>query len=173
MAEKFGKTVGTVIVLTTIFLIMLLIPPVYADGDEDDIAEELGWVTVFAGFVATLPFNIYNFIRRNLQGFHSNGIGEVTRRLAILYKPLLHFHIVVNSVGTLAAVTHSFLLLEYVDGISLSLVIVILVVMATGALLYFTSGRAVKLFNRLLHTQVIITALMLILLILHIETAGE
>ena len=162
----------TILVIFFILSLALTLPHAYAEEEEENI-KDLGWLAVSAGILASLPFNIYNFIRRNVGNIFTSNSVEILKKLNVFYKPLLHFHITVNTAGALAALTHGYFLIRYLDGVALSLVIVVLTVMITGGLLMFTSSRSIKIFNRLIHSQVIITILLIILLIIHVSTAEE
>ena len=168
MAEKPTKTYITLLLL----LLLIATQPALADDGEEEVGKDLGWLAIGAGVIATLPFNLYNLVRRNITRLMPNA-GEIARRISSIYRPILHFHIAVNSLGALAAFAHGYVFLGYVDGISLALVIVISVVMFSGYLLLLASNKYSKIFNKLVHTQVIITILLILLTILHVITVED
>lgn len=166
MEERSTKTLALILML-----FVFSIQPVFADGGEE-VNKELGWLAIGAGALATLPFNAYNFLRRFITAFIPDA-RDISRKLALIYKPALHFHIAVNSAGTLAAFSHGFALIRYLDPISLSLTVVIAAVMVSGYFLMLVSNRYSKALNKVIHTQIVITALLIVLIILHVITAED
>ncbi len=149
--------------------VSLLIPTAYADEGYEG-AESLGWASVGIGLLANVPFVIYNRIRK----IPASIIGQSTiRELALIYKPMLTFHITLNVIGYTVGALHGILLIEYLDSISLSLAIVMSVLVTSGILLRYTSSRNLKIFNRLMHGQALLALLLVILVVLHIATAED
>ena len=66
-------------------------------------------------------------------------------------KTRLNFHIMLNSIGYFAGMTHGLMLSRHLDSVSLSLAIVMSVMMVSGLLLKYTSSRNSKIFGKLLH----------------------
>ena len=97
----------------------------------------------------------------------------MARHAAQFYKPVLNFHIVLNSVGYLAGMTHGLLLVNDLNSISLSLAITMTVLMTSGILLRYTSSRHTKVFNRLLHGQFVLLLLLIALITLHVLTGDD
>lgn len=93
--------------------------------------------------------------------------------MAPSFKPLLNFHIILNSIGYFAGMTHGLLFSQHLESISLSLAITMTVLMVSGILLRFTSSRNTKLFTRLLHGQFILMFLLIALIVLHVITAND
>jgi len=60
------------------------------------------------------------------------------------------------------------LLVRGIDFISISLAIVITVLTLSGILLRFAKSRIINQFNRIIHTHIILSALLIILIILHV-----
>jgi hypothetical protein len=108
-------------------LSLLVIPPTlaYADDDDDaeDIVENLGWVAVGAGIVANVPFIAMNKIRRYAIKTGSSTM-QVAKQIRTVYKPILNFHIMLNSIGYFAGMSHGLMLSRHLDSVSLSLAIV-------------------------------------------------
>jgi len=90
-----------------------------------------------------------------------------------VYKPVLNFHIMLNSIGYFAGMSHGFLLSRHLDSISLSLAIVMNIMMISGLLLKYTSSRHSKIFNNLLHGQFGLVLLLAALVILHVSTGDD
>ena len=160
-----------------IVLTLLVIPPtlVYADDDDDDaeeIVENLGWVAVGAGIVANVPFIAMNKIRRYALKTGSSTI-QVAKQIRSVYKPVLNFHIMLNSIGYFAGMTHGLMLSRHLDSVSLSLAIVMSVMMVSGLLLKYTSSRNSKIFGRLLHGQFGLVILLAALVVLHIVIGDD
>ena len=158
-------------------LTLLVIPPtlVYADDDDDDaedIVENLGWVAVGAGIAANVPFIAMNKIRRYALKTGSSTM-QVTKQIRTVYKPVLNFHIMLNSIGYFAGMTHGLMLSRHLDSVSLSLAIVMSVMMISGLLLKYTSSRNSKIFGKLLHGQFGLVILLASLVILHIVVGDD
>jgi hypothetical protein len=118
---------------------------------------------------ANLSLVIFKMTRR-IPVMKLVGGSDTSQSLTSLYKPVLNFHIMLNSVGFFAGLSHGFMLIRGLDYISLSLVIVMTVSMISGILLRFTSGKNLKFVSRLIHGQVVIAALLVTLVILHVIT---
>ena len=88
--------------------------------------------------------------------------------LIILNKQEINFHIVLNLIGFFTGVVHGLLLLRGIDFISMSLAIVITTLTMSGVLLRFAKLRIMNQFNRIVHTNIILSALLIILIILHV-----
>ena len=155
-----------------IFLLFLVPLPAFADDDAEDAVESLGWVAIGAGVVANLPFIVFNKWRR--YAVHVGGQSlQMARQAVQFYKPVLNFHIILNSVGYFAGMTHGLLLVNDVDSISISLAITMTVLMISGILLKYTSSRHTKIFNRLLHGQFGLVLLLIGLITLHVLTGDD
>lgn len=96
-----------------------------------------------------------------------------SQSLTSMYQPVLNFHIMLNSVGFFAGLSHGFMLIRGLDYISFSMVIVMTVSMFRGIILRLTSGRNLKFFSRLVHGQAILAALLVTLVILHVVTRWD
>ena len=170
------KTDLNLVVFLTV-LVLLVIPPTmaYADDDDDDaedIVENLGWVAVGAGIVANVPFIAMNKIRRYALKTGSSTI-QVAKQIRTVYKPVLNFHIMLNSIGYFAGMTHGLMLSRHLDSVSLSLAIVMSVMMISGLLLKYTSSRNSKIFGKLLHGQFGLVMLLAALVVLHIVIGDD
>ncbi|MCH9658466.1 hypothetical protein K0U27_07200 [archaeon] len=170
------KTNWKFIVFLTL-LSLLVIPPTlaYADDDDDDaedIVENLGWVAVGAGIVANVPFIAMNKIRRYAIKTGGSTM-QVAKQIRTVYKPILNFHIMLNSIGYFAGMTHGLMLSRHLDSVSLSLAIVMSVMMVSGLLLKYTSSRNSKIFGRLLHGQFGLVILLVALVVLHIVVGDD
>ena len=165
------KTELKLVVFLTL-MTLLVIPPTltYADDSDDDaedIVENLGWVAVGAGIVANVPFIAMNKIRRYALKTGSSTM-QVAKQIRSVYKPVLNFHIMLNSIGYFAGMTHGLMLSRHLDSVSLSLAIVMTVMMISGLLLKYTSSRNSKIFGKLLHGQFGLVILLAALVVLHI-----
>lgn len=154
-----------------IFLLFLIPSPAFADDDEDAI-EDLGWVAIGAGVIANVTFIAFNKVRKFVIKVGGSTV-QIARQMAPSYKPILNFHIILNSIGYFAGMLHGLLLSSNLESISLSLAIVMTVLMISGVLLRYTSSRNAKMFNRLLHGQFGLVILLVGLIFLHILTADD
>jgi hypothetical protein len=154
--------------------ILALLPSLaYAeDDDEEDVATSMGWIAVGAGVVANIPFIAINKIRRYAIKAGGSTM-QIGRDIGTVYKPVLNFHIMLNSIGYFAGMSHGFLLSRHLDSISLSLAIVMNIMMISGLLLKYTSSRHSKIFNNLLHGQFGLVLLLAALVILHVSTGDD
>ena len=159
--------------IVLIALAMLVPISAYAeDGDYESPAQTLGWISIGAGVVANVSFMAFNAIKK--LPLLKIGIGtEISRAGFSMYKPMLNFHIMLNSVGFFAGMSHGIMLLGGLDSISLSLAIVMTVSMISGIILKFASDRNLKFFGRLVHGQIVLSILLISLLTLHVVTVGE
>ena len=167
-------TLGLFLLLT---LSVVTVPAVFADEDDDDDAEDaienLGWVAIGARVTANLLFILFNKWRKYAVRAGGQSL-QMARQAAVqFYKPVLNFHIILNSIGYFAGMTHGLLLVNNLDSISLSLAITMIVLMVSGILLKYTSSRHTKIFNRLLHGQFGLTSLLIALIILHVLTGDD
>jgi hypothetical protein len=97
----------------------------------------------------------------------------MARKIGSVFKPVLNFHIMMNSIGYFAGMTHGLILSEHLHSISMSLAITMTVLMGSGILLKYSSSRHTKLFNRLLHGQFGLLLLLIALIALHVLTADD
>lgn len=98
---------------------------------------------------------------------------QVAKQIRTVYKPVLNFHIMLNSIGYFAGMTHGLMLSRHLDSVSLSLAIVMSVMMVSGLLLKYTSSRNSKIFGRLLHGQFGLVILLTVLVVLHIVIGDD
>jgi len=162
----------TKLFLFLIFAVIVVTPlPAYADDGEDSI-ENLGWLAIFCGVVGTLPFILMMKLRKHTVTIGSSSL-SIAQGVRTIYKPILNFHIMMNSIGYGVGMFHGLLFSEHLDSIALSLAIVMTLLMTSGLLLKYTSSRSTKIFNRLLHGQSILVLLLIALIVLHILTADD
>jgi hypothetical protein len=148
------------------------VPKAYAeDGErgEGGGVVALGWAAVGAGALGTGSLVAYKMSRKAMIAVV--GSGGITRSLTMAYKPALNFHMAMNLIGYAAGMAHGIMLSRAADGISISLALGMTVMVASGVLMRFTSSRA-RLFNMQVHGQVFLVALLVVLVLLHIATAG-
>jgi hypothetical protein len=154
-------------------LLLLLPIPAFADDDDgEESIENLGWVAIGAGIIANLPFIVINKYRKYAVSAGGQSL-VVARKIGSSFKAILNFHIILNSIGYFAGMTHGLLLSENLDSISLSLAITMTVLMVSGVLLRYTSSRNTRIFNRLLHGQFGLVILLVALIALHVLTSDD
>lgn len=150
-----------------IFALVLLFVPAAAYADEGGgAAATLGWVAIGAGALGTVPFMLYVRVKR-LSVATLGGGDSITRDLALQHMPILNAHIALNLVGFAAGAMHGIALLRGLDAISLALAVVMTILTASGLVLRFSS-RNIRIFSKVLHTQIIMSALLLVLITLHV-----
>ena len=153
-------------------LLLLPIPAFADDGDGEESIENLGWVAIGAGIIANIPFIAINKYRKYAVSVGGQSL-VVARKIGSSFKAILNFHILLNSIGYFAGMTHGLLLSENLDSISLSLAITMTVLMVSGVLLRYTSSRNTRIFNRLLHGQFGLVILLVALIALHVLTSDD
>jgi hypothetical protein len=158
-----------------LFLIaMAMLVPISASAEseyDDGSAQTLGWVSIGTGIVANLLFVGFNAIKK--LPLLKVGIGsEISKAGVSMYRPMLNFHIMLNSIGFFAGMSHGLMLLPGLDSISLSLALVMIFSMISGIILKFESDRNLKFFGRLVHGQVILSILLIVLITLHVVSMG-
>ena len=155
----------------SLIVVLTFVPTLaYADdGQGFSTAATLGWLAIGCGTAANLSLVIFKMIKK-IPVMKLVGGSSTSQSLTSMYQPVLNFHIMLNSVGFFAGLSHGFMLIRGLDYISLSLVIVMTVSMISGIILRFTSGKNLKFFSRLVHGQVILAAMLVTLVILHVIT---
>jgi len=146
-----------------------------ANGGARGVAKSLGWVAIGAGLIANIPFIAYARIRKvsvvSLGGGH-----EITRGLAIRHPTMLNLHMGINAVGFVAGIAHGVLLIRGLDAISLALAITMTVLVASGIVLRFarmkSGNSSTRNYARIFHTQLILSGLLVLLVILHLFSVG-
>ena len=154
--------------ITVIVLLFFIPTMVFADDVENNnSAVMLGWFAIGLGIVANLLLVAFKIVRKSpimkLVGGYESTLG-----FSPFYKPVLNLHIMLNSVGFFAGITHGIILVSGLDYISLSLAIIMTFSMASGVVLRYTSEKNVKFFGRLAHGQFILAVLLIVLVILHV-----
>jgi len=159
--------------LIVIFLAFILIPiPAFADDDSEDVIKDLGWIAIGCGIAANLPFVLLNKYRRYAVSAGGQSL-QMVRKIGPMFKPILNFHIMMNSIGYFAGMVHGLALSRHLDSISLSLAITMTLLMGSGIMLKYTSSRHTKLFHRLLHGQFGLVVLLVALVVLHVLSADD
>lgn len=153
--------------------ISLLLLIQYAHGDNHnrslhDNAELLGWLSISCGLIANIPFILYVRVKR-LSVKKLGGADSLTRNLSLEHRPIINFHIILNLIGFFTGIFHGVLLIRGIDFISISLVIVITTLTVSGMLMRFAKLRILNQLNRIIHTHIILTILLVILVILHLS----
>jgi hypothetical protein len=160
-----------ILLLSTLFLLSIQFS--YAGNNTNNRgllhnnAELLGWISISCGLIANVPFILYVRVKK-LSVKRLGGGDILTRNLALEHKPIINLHIVLNLIGFFTGVFHGLLLLRGIDFISISLAIVITTLTISGIVLRFAKLRMINQFVRIIHTNVILSALLIILIILHV-----
>jgi hypothetical protein len=154
-------------------VLLLILPiPAFADDDSGDSAELLGWAAIGCGVIANIPFIAINKYRKYAVRAGGTSL-QMARQIGTNFKSILNFHIMLNSIGYFAGMSHGFILAKHLDATSLSLAMVMTVMMASGLMLRYTSSRHTKIFNRLLHGQFGLVLLLAALVVLHVASGDD
>ena len=181
MIKKIYFTFNNNILLILLSILFLLfIPFCYADNNNNNNydnnnrrllhnnAEFLGWISISCGLIANVPFILYVRVKK-LSVKRLGGGDSLTRNLALEHRPIINFHTALNLIGFFTGIFHGILLVRGIDFISISLAIVITTLTVSGILIRFTKLRIVNQFNRIIHTHIILSTLLVILVILHVS----
>jgi len=156
----------------SLLLVALTFVPALAyadDGRGSSVAATLGWLAIGCGATANLSLVTFKMIKK-IPVVKLVGSSGTSQSLTSMYQPVLNFHIMLNSVGFFAGLSHGFMFIRGLDYISLSLATVMTVSMISGIILKFTSGKNLKFFSRLVHGQAILAAILVTLVVLHVIT---
>jgi hypothetical protein len=148
-----------------VFLLLLVPISAFADNGRNNDVQNLGWVAIGTGIVAMIPIIASHKIKKYVT---SNSAGMSTVETSSAYKSIFNLHIILNSVAYFAGMAHGILLVRHMDSISLSLAITMTVIMISGILLKYSQTRNIKLFNRLLHGQILLVILLVVLISIHV-----
>ena len=165
---NFFSRYGKVVIAMGLFLAFA--PSLaYAENEHhhNKIADTLGWTAIGAGTVANLSFVVFNAIKKAPR-LKVGVANDFPKAMFAMYKPMLNFHILLNSVVFFAGMMHGLILLRGLDSISLSLAIVMCVSMTSGIILRLGSDKHWKHFGRLVHGQVVMSILLVSLVVLHV-----
>ena len=154
-----------------LFLFLFFLVPLPAYADDDDF-EDLGWVAIGVGVLANVPFILFVKVRKYAKHFGESGT-NIVRDMMPAYKPILNLHVLLNALSYTAGMTHGFMLMRYLDPISLSLAVTMTFLMISGMFLRYTSTRHTRIFNKLLHGQLGMVILLVGLIIMHTITADD
>ena len=171
LIKNFFNFNSHIVILTSV-LFFLSFQITYADNLNRSLlhnnAELFGWISISCGLIANVPFILYVRVKR-LAVKKLGGADTLTRNLSIEHKPIVTFHIVLNLIGFFTGIFHGILLIGRIDFISISLAIVITTLTISGILIRFAILRIINQLNRIIHTHIILTALLVILVILHVS----
>ena len=167
---------NNILLILLSILFLLFIPFCYADTNNDNNnrrllhnnTELLGWISISCGLIANVPFILYVRVKK-LSVKRLGGGDSLTRNLALEHRPIINFHTALNLIGFFTGIFHGILLVRGIDFISISLAIVITTLTVSGILIRFTKLRIVNQFNKIIHTHIILSTLLVILIILHVS----
>jgi len=167
---------NNILLILLSILFLLFIPFCYADNNNDNNnrrllhnnAELLGWISISCGLIANVPFILYVRVKK-LSVKRLGGGDSLTRNLALEHRPIINFHTALNLIGFFTGIFHGILLVRGIDFISISLAIVITTLTVSGILIRFTKLRIVNQYDRIIHTHIILSTLLVILVILHVS----
>jgi hypothetical protein len=165
---------NNILLILLSILFLLFIQFCYADNNNNNRrllhnnAELLGWISISCGLIANVPFILYVRVKK-LSVKRLGGGDSLTRNLALEHRPIINFHTALNLIGFFTGIFHGILLVRGIDFISISLAIVITTLTVSGILLRFAKLRFINQFNRIIHTHVILSVLLVVLIILHVS----
>jgi hypothetical protein len=167
----FNNNILLILLLSILFLLSIQFS--YAGNNNNrsllhNNAELLGWISISCGLIANVPFILYVRVKR-LSVKRLGGGDSLTRNLVLEHRPIINFHTALNLIGFFTGIFHGILLVRGIDFISISLAIVITTLTVSGILLRFAKLRIINQFNRIIHTHIILSALLVILIILHVS----
>jgi hypothetical protein len=163
---------ASVVIIVIGVLCLLLTPQLAFAEDGNGTAKNLGWVSIGSGVLANVPFVVYNRLKKysvaKLGGGH-----EITRGMALQHSPVMTIHTGLNLIGFVAGAVHGIIFLNRLDMFSLSLAVMITVLTISGFFLRFTKCTNVKLLTKMIHSQLLLSALLSVLIVLHVLTAYD
>ena len=112
---------------------------------------------------------IISEIAKRTEQFNILNYTFLIRNLALEHRPIINFHTALNLIGFFTGIFHGILLVRGIDFISMSLAIVITTLTVSGILIRFAKLRFINQFNRIIHTHIFLTTLLVILIILHVS----
>jgi hypothetical protein len=162
-------------IISLILIITITIHPAWADDEFGEgrgrgAAVALGWVSIGSGLLANVPFLLYVKVKKVSVSVLGGG-HQITRGLAVQHPAILNFHMTMNLIGFAAGAAHGTFLLGGLDAISLSLAIVMTLLVASGLILRFSSGDT-RNFTKILHSQIVLMAALIVLIGLHVLSMG-
>ncbi|MEM2580242.1 MAG: hypothetical protein QW064_06150 [Candidatus Caldarchaeum sp.] len=150
-----------------LFIVFVLIGVTLPIAGEGRATNALRVSAVAAGPMANAGFILYNRMRILSRNFSNQ---QIVKQLQLMYKPLLNAHILLNVIGYFASMTHGLLYSRYIEPISLSLVFIMSALTSSG-LQRYSAARDVKIANKPLHGQWMLSATLIMLLTLHFMIA--
>jgi len=161
--------INKVFFLITIIVLFPWVQIVYAEniGHPGLDYKALGWIAIGAGILANIPFLLYIKVKK-ISVKELGGADEITRDLTHVYRPIMNYHMILNIAGYVAGIMHGFFFMNRIDPISISLMMVMSVLTFSGIILRFLKFRNIMILVRILHTQIIMSGLLVLLIILHI-----
>ena len=155
------------IILLAVASMSLIILPHAAFAEGNSTARDIGWVSIGAGVLANVPFVVYNTVKKysvvKLGGGH-----EITRGLVLQHSPLLAWHNGLNLAGFAAGAAHGIIFLQRLEPITLSLAVIMTALTASGIFLKITKSTNARFVSKLFHSQIILSGVLVILIMLHV-----
>jgi len=131
------------------------------DGEVEPVFEEegetLGSLAWTLGLLLNTLFVAVNRARKIL-------------RLRLRFKTVLDIHIASNIILGSMAILHGLIFISSASLLEYILVILIAILLASGTAMRFVMNRDVRLLNRLVHTQLLLSIIIAILIYIHILT---
>ena len=121
----------------------------------------MGSIAFYSGLVLIPVFILYKHLAFRLR----NPTSTVLTRF---YRHVLNLHILTSFLLGLLSILHGVLLLEEAGLVEYLAVATIVIILASGLTLIYTKNKRLKLYARAIHMQRLLSAILLVLLVLHI-----
>ena len=149
--------------LVFLLVLMLSISLAYGDDEEgeegglfgEDFANQLGSAAWIGGLFLNSVFVVINRARKIF-------------RLRVPMRAILDFHIITNVLLGIAGIIHGYSYLKVAGPAEYVAVGLIFLLLATGLFLRYISSRNVKLLNRIVHGQLLLSIILAIVIGYHI-----
>ncbi len=152
----------TVLLILSILIMVISVVSTYSNGDEEedeyfgeDLAKSFGSLAWGGGLLLNILFVVVNRSRKIF-------------KLKIPIKLILNIHIATNILLAFLAILHGYAFIEAAGPIEYLSILLIIVLLVSGILLRYTSTRDLKLLNRLIHGQLILSIILALVIGLHV-----
>ncbi len=131
------------------------------EEDAGEVAEVLGQVAFYLGALLNASFVFVRWSRAVI-----NWPSDIMRII-------MELHMYGNLVLGLTAIVHGYFLIEYAGLVEYGLGALVIALLVSGLFMRFARDRYVRLAARMMHSQRILTVLLVALLLLHVGLAED
>jgi len=173
---RYEKYIVILTILTILLTPLFIGHSIYVsgDGDEDfeyeyddeggllgeDLSNDLGNFAWIGGLITNSLFVFVNRFRKHY-------------KVRIPFKTILDIHIILNIILGVSGIIHGYSYLSLARPIEYVSVGLIILLLASGLILRYSRSRNIKLFNRAIHGQLILSLVLLFVLGIHIATIED